>query len=284
MFKRFKPPASKPSNTPQWVKWGVVIFLLVIFLYNSRSIDGGPSQLQRSADSITNELPKAEDYTKHIPEFNEVSVEKLSNGEGALILCGQNITLDYIAMREGREIGKGKITQRFLPSEGEAFIRPYLAGMQLGDSKSLIFSKPQLLSDWLDKGAEGSMDQLQFTVNQAEPQSPLQQGEQGLGIQITDRKLGQGSSVKCGQAVRAQYKLYTPQGLLDDEAETTFVIGKGQVISGLEQGVIGMQPGGVRQLILPAAWQKHLYPNDALYKAIKANPKGELMVLEVELK
>lgn len=43
------------------------------------------------------------------------------------------------------------------------------------------------------------------------------------------------------------------KGSAFDEEKTAyrFVMGKGTVIPGLEQGIAGMKPGGVRQIIVP---------------------------------
>ena len=44
-----------------------------------------------------------------------------------------------------------------------------------------------------------------------------------------------------------------PKGGAFDEDQTSFrfVVGKGQVIRGLEEGVVGVKAGGVRQIVVP---------------------------------
>ena len=44
-----------------------------------------------------------------------------------------------------------------------------------------------------------------------------------------------------------------PKGGAFDEDKTSFrfVVGKGQVIPGLEEGVVGIKAGGVRQIVVP---------------------------------
>lgn len=37
----------------------------------------------------------------------------------------------------------------------------------------------------------------------------------------------------------------------EDKTSTRFVLGQGTVIPGLEQGILGMKQGGVRQIVVP---------------------------------
>jgi peptidylprolyl isomerase len=70
---------------------------------------------------------------------------------------------------------------------------------------------------------------------------------------------GTGSEAKTGSAVAVNYvgALYKTGKVFDASWKRnepfTFTLGKGQVIPGWEQGVVGMKVGGRRELIIPSA-------------------------------
>jgi peptidylprolyl isomerase len=70
---------------------------------------------------------------------------------------------------------------------------------------------------------------------------------------------GTGTAAKTGSAVAVNYvgALYKTGKVFDASWKRnepfTFTLGKGQVIPGWEQGIVGMKVGGRRELIIPAA-------------------------------
>lgn len=76
-----------------------------------------------------------------------------------------------------------------------------------------------------------------------------------LGVQYKDIVVGEGKSVvQEGQGVRVSYKLRAKhaQGkILDASPDYHFCVGKGDVIEGWDIGLMGMQQGGLRHLIVP---------------------------------
>jgi len=88
------------------------------------------------------------------------------------------------------------------------------------------------------------------------------------GTFVRDLVQGHGAPFGLTNRVRIKFRLWRADGslvamgeradvALRDSADTaTFVIGRGALIRGLEEGVKGMQLGGVRQLVIPsiAAW------------------------------
>jgi len=80
-------------------------------------------------------------------------------------------------------------------------------------------------------------------------------GETPGGVQYTDTVVGSGASPESGQVVTVHYT-----GRLDDGTEFDSSVGRGpfafrqdagQVISGWEEGVVGMKVGGKRTLVIP---------------------------------
>lgn len=84
-------------------------------------------------------------------------------------------------------------------------------------------------------------------------------------LQITDDIVGEGPSASPGQVVTIDYQAYVydesealGRGQIFDSTYArheaiSFEIGQGQVIPGLEKGVIGMKAGGRRNIIVPAS-------------------------------
>lgn len=103
----------------------------------------------------------------------------------------------------------------------------------------------------------------------------------------TDLLIGSGATAAVGDIVTVDYTgwLYDPlaidkRGLQFDtslgEAPLEFVLGAGQVIAGFDKGVIGMNVGGIRRLVLP--------PSEA-YGAARRNiiPPNATLVFDVQL-
>jgi FKBP-type peptidyl-prolyl cis-trans isomerase FkpA len=108
-------------------------------------------------------------------------------------------------------------------------------------------------------------------------------------LEITELQPGTGPQIAASQTAVVNYTgwLYEPQaadkkGKQFDSSLTTgapfrFKLGAGEVIKGWDQGVLGMQPGGRRRLIIPA---------DLAYGdrgAADVIPPGAALVFDVEL-
>ncbi len=83
------------------------------------------------------------------------------------------------------------------------------------------------------------------------------------GLQSKDIKVGSGAAAKAGTKVTVHYTgwLQNPDGSVgkkfdssrDGNQPFSFVLGAGNVIKGWDEGVQGMQVGGQRRLVIPAA-------------------------------
>ncbi len=76
------------------------------------------------------------------------------------------------------------------------------------------------------------------------------------GLGWTDVHVGSGSAAANGKVVTIRYTLWLGDGTRIDSSSDrsqpfTFTMGKGQVIKGLDEGVIGMRVGGIRWLTIP---------------------------------
>jgi FKBP-type peptidyl-prolyl cis-trans isomerase len=92
------------------------------------------------------------------------------------------------------------------------------------------------------------------------PAFPLAQGPrtdlQG-GLTFIDVKIGTGPAVKIGDHVAMNYvgRLYLGGQKFDASADhgqpLSFQAGEGQMIPGVDQGILGMKVGGKRQILVP---------------------------------
>jgi len=78
------------------------------------------------------------------------------------------------------------------------------------------------------------------------------------GLMYKDKKVGKGTAAKSGDTVSVHYKGWLDDGTVFDTSRKpergpfSFTLGAGEVIRGWDEGVAGMKPGGVRELIIPS--------------------------------
>lgn len=76
------------------------------------------------------------------------------------------------------------------------------------------------------------------------------------GLYYRDLAPGSGKPVGAGQEVAVRYSGWLPDGTRFDanaapDDPFRFTVGQGQVIPGWDEGLVGMKPGGKRQLVIP---------------------------------
>ncbi|HUQ30205.1 MAG TPA: FKBP-type peptidyl-prolyl cis-trans isomerase [Candidatus Paceibacterota bacterium] len=101
-------------------------------------------------------------------------------------------------------------------------------------------------------------------------------------LQVTDEKVGTGATAAAGDTVTVNYVGMLTNGTVFDASANhgqafSFTLGTGQVISGWDQGLVGMKEGGKRKLIIPPAMA---YGNQEVGGVIPAN---STLIFEVEL-
>jgi peptidylprolyl isomerase len=91
-----------------------------------------------------------------------------------------------------------------------------------------------------------------------EPTIPAHKGPAPTKLATKEIVPGTGAEAKAGESVTVNYvgALYSNGKVFNASWETkepfTFTLGKGQVIKGWDEGVVGMKVGGRRELIIPA--------------------------------
>ena len=100
-------------------------------------------------------------------------------------------------------------------------------------------------------------------------------------LQIEDIVVGDGKAVVKGALITTQYKGTLEDGTVFDSSYDKgrpfqCVIGTGRVIKGWDQGLMGMQVGGKRKLLVPA----HLGYGE---RSMGAIPPNSNLIFEIEL-
>jgi FKBP-type peptidyl-prolyl cis-trans isomerase len=114
-----------------------------------------------------------------------------------------------------------------------------------------------------DNTANTQNSQQTCSDNQAEQTLPVPDAytptEPVTQLQTTDLEQGSGPAAKDGDCLVVKYYgTLASNGTKFDEnfTDTTafaFTLGKGQVITGWDQGLVGLKAGGTRRLVIPAA-------------------------------
>lgn len=77
------------------------------------------------------------------------------------------------------------------------------------------------------------------------------------GLYTQDQVVGTGTEATNGRKLQVHYSGWLPNGYLFDTSRDTgqtfpFTLGKGEVIEGWDEGVVGMRVGGKRRLVIPS--------------------------------
>lgn len=166
-------------------------------------------------------------------------------------------------------------------------------------SPAINVSSDSMSGKFLEKPAEALIKKINETqTGQAMMNTLVQQaiqkqfGESDLTIvsarhtkqtRTQDLKKGIGSQAFCGSTVTVHYDAFMSQHVKffstrDLSKPLTFVLGKGETLTGLEQGITGMNAGGTRKIAVPA----DLAYDDPRFESNMA-PPGEVVVFEIEL-
>lgn len=93
------------------------------------------------------------------------------------------------------------------------------------------------------------------------------------GVYIEDLLVGNGAVVSAGR-VTVTYRGWLTNGTEFDSGQFDFLLGNDEVIPGFEGGILGMQVGGTRRLVIP--------PDQAYgSRASGPIPAGAVLVFEI---
>ena len=98
----------------------------------------------------------------------------------------------------------------------------------------------------------------------------------GLYYRILASPAAASATVANGQSVSVRYTGWLANGTQFESSTYTFVLGAGDVIAGWDQGIVGMQVGERRQLLIPPSLAYGARPNGRI-------PANSVLVFNVEV-
>lgn len=98
---------------------------------------------------------------------------------------------------------------------------------------------------------------------------------------ITQEAQGVGVGVACGEKVKLELTLWDAKGTQKFSGTVTLALGARDLASGLDKGLLGLKPGGVRLLTLPAYARAHAKskPAQATLVTLRKDMEGESLVV-----
>ncbi len=103
--------------------------------------------------------------------------------------------------------------------------------------------------------------------------------DEPMRLKVIDDAPGAGDAAECGSTITVTLVVWGQAGHAAFSGEVPLTLGAKQVAQGLDVGLLGMKPGGVRTLVLPPAvltHQKTTLPHPALRKAL---PAGKVAII-----
>jgi peptidylprolyl isomerase len=202
------------------------------------------------------------------PKFSPVTklvVKDLVIGTGREAKTGDTLMVEYIGWEYGKDktkyfdwSAKHDMPFEFVLGKGQAIdgFDQGIVGMKVGGKRELTIP-PNLA--YGDKGAlNGKIppnSALAFEVELLEVASTLPPTSVKR-LKVEDLIVGIGAEALPGKTLTMHYTGWLEDGTKFDSSHDSgqpieFVLGKGQVIAGWEQGVMGMRVGGKRKLTIP---------------------------------
>jgi peptidylprolyl isomerase len=197
----------------------------------------------------------------------------LITGEGETAKAGDIVSTHYTIWELSEENAQyvagsqGSDPVMFVQGAGDKVFPGWeegVLGMQVGGKRQLIIP-PEL---GLGETGGGNISNNAALIMEIELVNTLEQPvlsrvpESELtttvnGLAYSDLVTGTGDPVSAGQIVTVNYSGWLEDGTMFDSSiprgePFSFTLGQGSVIPGWEEGLLGMQVGGKRQLIIPA--------------------------------
>ncbi len=199
----------------------------------------------------------------------------LAAGSGTKAEAGQLISVHYTVWREAGEVVDSTLDRgrafRFILGAGQVLpgLDEGVAGMKVGGTRQL-FIPPEL--GYGERGYGLMIDPTENIVYEVmlvdvqpppppSPDAPREVSESdytvtGSGLKYYDFEVGDGPEARKSQMVEIHYTGWLTDGVkfdssLDYGNPMQIPIGVGGVLPGMDEGIMGMRVGGVRQLIIP---------------------------------
>jgi FKBP-type peptidyl-prolyl cis-trans isomerase len=286
MFPFRRRNKEKPRDPlPAWVKWAVMAFIGYAIITNPNR--GKP--LEHAAEPVASTptvrgvaSEKVAQYKNMLSNFGvALRAEDVAAGNGRPLLCGQEISVNYEAFLgdEKKPIDANK-SYSFRLGEGTAMqaLEQGVAGMNVGGKRSILARNSLAYGDTRKDIAKDATLRFNVEVLSAEPDITK---FESTPFRIAEVNFGGGSAVACGQLVKIMATVWSLEGkkLFETKEPVIITPGKSEVALGIEQGIIGMNRGGTRTLIVPPAMQKPMQGGKAVQSF--SLPQPQVVIVDV---
>ncbi len=275
LFGRNREKRERATN-PSWLKWMVAVFIAYAIFTNytnrkERVVDNRDSEMQQVQNS-TYEAADLQTFT--LP--NNVKVTGEIKGQGQTAYCGMKATANITPILAGKD--GDMVTQTvFVGVDTEE--SPWamaLQGMKEGGVRTISLSDK--VDEKLLKTSEYKLELKDVT--------PDASGNDMIEYQAFERISGRGVTARCGLEADFSVILRDDTGAIAynsaiDNSVLTTVIGTNDFFYGLEKGLLGMQPTGIRTLIIPPS---HVALGNAMPDAMRqAVDASKMQIAEITL-
>lgn len=268
------------GETPKWMKWAMGLFMayMLFVAYSGETVneETGEAQLTiKKYDAITDFVDV--DRWRMIANPNLGRdldyVEKLE-GEKDHAACGQRVTLAIKAIDgEGLALRDNLVSEvpiNFAIGSGDMPWDRAVRGMKEGGVRDIQVG-PRMFNP--EAAHDDPPSRFELILQSLEPNL-----DGGMSFSHTREKRGMDVPISCGEEGRFAVTIWSSDNSeLSKHTEDNSIqhrLGSGEFGHGLDRGLVGMQIGEVRKLIIPPAYQ---VSSDALIF-----PKDEIAIVEVK--
>lgn len=204
----------------------------------------------------------------NLTAITKLKVEDMLVGPGKEAKTGDTLLIEYIGWVYGADrskpfdmSGNHEVPFEFTLGKGDAIagFDQGLVGMKIGGQRKLTIPAN------LAYGSKGALDgkippnsALVFEVELLDilTQLPELPPTTVKALKVEDKTIGTGAEAKAGKTLIVHYTGWLEDGTRFDSTRDSnrpieFILGKGQVIAGWDQGLVGMKVGGTRKLTIP---------------------------------
>lgn len=290
MFPFRRAPKRKPPPKPTWLVWALLVF--GVYCFYMVSLPGSPASksVQTAKNEVNSQIDLKEYKQKIFPENGAgIRISDVEEGKGDPAICGQEVKVAYqVYLAQGNKINDSATKEKpltFTIGSGKTMpvFEKGVIGMKAGGKRSII--APPLMSYGLedyrrDDVPKGSSIRVEMELLSNGPKLP---DLEVMPYRIAEVAVGGGPMLVCGEPAHIRIKVWDLTGKLlytnkDEKEPFHFTPGRSEIMLGLDQGVIGMNEGATRLLIVPPSFQKTLTGKPPKYDF--PLPKDQVVMIE----
>jgi len=288
-FRKHK-EKSRTHPKPPWLMWMLVFFIAYSAYVMSKPGTGPNKSMRIAKDELSSEIDLKGYKDKIFPEHAAgLRIRDMEVGIGDPAICGQQVSITYDSyLAQGNQLPDSASKEKPLKfTIGDGHVMPVFGngviGMKEGGKRSIV--APPLMSYGLEDYRredvpDGATVRMEIEMLSISPKLP---DLDTVPYRIAEVSVGNGPMIICGEPASLRVKMWDLNGKLlydnkDEKDPMLFTPGRSEVMLGLEQGVIGMNQGGTRLLVIPKQFQSTMSGKEP--KFALPLPKDQVVMVE----